>query len=441
MPRRYPTDMSWAHISPTMGGEIVSIDPGSNPYLQLLHTFSHDSPTAVANPQQCCDFCHRNFPSSEITEVVGPRADGWNDAYNSDVRSHVCKYCIPYNTWEDYFTRIRYSNSIKRAEFYGQHSSLVKSFLVKKSDVFRLVEEGTLFHCDLLGVLVLSEGNTMGRTTDGQQIWVEYAVNLSRPRYSLNESGLYEPAFQLPGYHSQSRDWFIPPGITLGVELETYCPDVKSTYQGKPEAIIGERDGSLNEEHGVEWIGPPLGFDDYQRDDGLWPTFLAYLRDKDVRPPKIPRGAGGSYGMHVSVGRKSLSIEEQLRFILFINCNQSFSELIAERTENRWANYNLKETSTAQRVVEWGEGDKYSATRVDKRRIEVRIFRATVSHYGFMKNIEYVHAALAFSKEADIMNLNVQEFSRWMNENAQRSSYPHLFSFLNRRHLLPGAII
>lgn len=223
---------------------------------------------------------------------------------------------------------------------------------------------------------------------------------------------------RIPSYHSQSRNWKVPDGVTFGIELEVYVEDAEQAYANRVSDIIGERDGSLDDEHGVEFIGPPMLYEDYMKPTNPWKNTLAAIRDAGV-----PDKQGDGYGIHISVGRAALSSEVQARFILFINNCQEFSEWIADRPQNRWAEYDKKDVSKvtqAMRVVGNDDywGSKYAATHVTSNRIEVRIFRSTTDDTLFQKNLDYVASAVQYAEEHLFVEdmLSVSNYLAWLNK-------------------------
>lgn len=222
----------------------------------------------------------------------------------------------------------------------------------------------------------------------------------------------------IPSYHSQSRNWKVPDGVTFGIELEVYVEDAEQAYVNRVSDIIGERDGSLDDEHGVEFIGPPMLYDDYFKPTNPWKRTLEGIRDAGV-----PSKQGDGYGIHISVGRDALSSEVQARFILFINNCQEFSEWIADRPQNRWAEYDKKDVgkvTQAMRILGNGDywGSKYAATHVTSNRIEVRIFRSTTDDMLFQKNLDYVASAVQYAEEHLFVEdmLSVSNYLAWLNK-------------------------
>jgi hypothetical protein len=230
----------------------------------------------------------------------------------------------------------------------------------------------------------------------------------------------------IPGYHSQSRNWQIPDGITLGVELEVYVDDPEHAYVNRDFEIIGERDGSLDDTNGIEFIGAPMNYDRYFKMDNPWKRTLEAINDAGVNDEQ-----DDGYGMHISVGRAPLSNETQARFILFINCCQDFSEFIAQRRQNRWAEYDKKNPEHVLQMAnaEGCWGTKYSATHVDRHRIEVRIFRSVTDPKLFQKNVDYVMSAIDYA-ETHLFVEDMMSISNYLAWLSKQEKYQALKDFI-----------
>lgn len=293
--------------------------------------------------------------------------------------------------------------------------------------------------CAANGTFEDAWNNNLYRSSDFEAVQTAHGALVCRTAHELYQwsDGLFydhrEPdPREVPGYHSQRRDYPIPTGseYTIGVELETYCPDAGECYMRRPAGMIGERDGSLDSYHGVEFIGPPLTFNQYA-EGFMWKPHLEMLRANGAKS-WFASDNHTQYGMHISVGRQNLDNEVALRFVLLVNCNQTLSEKIAGRKQNRWAEYDMKDHDDATHAVRHQGSDKYSATNIRQERIEVRIFRGTLDWSGFMRNVEYVQSALKFCETADISQVtNSDTYLKWVDEN--EATYPNLHAHLVRK--------
>lgn len=246
--------------------------------------------------------------------------------------------------------------------------------------------------------------------------------------YYFDEDEMPKPD-RIPSYHSQSRNWQIPDGITLGVELEVYIEDAEDAYTNRNSEIIGERDGSLDDEHGVEFIGPPMNYERYFKMDNPWRRTLGAIKDAGVDDVQ-----DAGYGMHISVGRAPISHETQARFVLFINCCQEFSEFIAQRPQNRWAEYDKKDPfHVTNMMAHTGDcwGGKYSATHIDRHRIEVRIFRSVTDPKLFQKNVDYVMSALEYA-DTNLFVEDMMSVSNYLVWLSKQDKYQALKDFIGK---------
>ena len=237
--------------------------------------------------------------------------------------------------------------------------------------------------------------------------------------------------------------------VFLGVELE-----VEKTDKTPPKIehlvaadlgmdfVILKHDGSLT--NGFEVVSAPatLGFHLQ-----AWDKFF------DNSAKLVTSWASGHCGMHVHISRKALTPMHLANLNAFLNNgeNRAFITTIAGRTStyskfNEGKGFHVKsklistlsrltkelqntdiqsvKTNLAKQIddvratlkntagsgklfllsdIEHG-GEKYSALNLLKQAtVEVRIFRGNVSKIGMLKNIEFVHAAVEFCREATFM--------------------------------------
>jgi hypothetical protein len=355
--------------------------PQAGPYLER-YTLLTAGNYAHERYAQTCDCCSNIYDNQNQTF----RSVYVNQNGNGSRRQQWCDGCAQTNTFEDAWNNTLYRN--------GDFTPVTTSN----------------------GAVVAREAHDLYQWADGR--WYDHRE--PDPR-------------EIPGYHSVRRDWPAPSigsEYTIGVELETYCPDAGECYFRRPAGMIGERDGSLDSYHGVEFIGPPMTFDQYAGGE-MWKPHLEMLRAQGAKS-WFASDNHNQYGMHVSVGRQNLDNETALRFVMLVNCNQTLSEKIAGRKENRWASYDMKDHDDATHAVRHQGTDKYSATNIRAERIEVRIFRGTLDWSGFMRNVEYVQSALKFSETAQIAEVTTPTaYLKWLEEN--EATYPNLVAHLARK--------
>lgn len=270
--------------------------------------------------------------------------------------------------------------------------------------------------------------NSVEIADTGDTVHADYADNHCYYHGDAGEWYSYpedEDSSGIPDYHDtpRPREWITDQRPVFGVELETYNEDAVAAYEARPDGWIAERDGSLDDEHGLEFVGPPLLFEEYA-DGCQWDRLLGKLRRMGSTSYKTPDEE--EYGMHVNICRAAFPEDVQAKFVLFVNRNQGFSELVAHRTASRWAKYKQKTLRDAL-----DSDDKYEAVHVRSRVLEVRIFRGTLAWSGFRRNVEFCAAGMAFCAEALLDDLNPEAFCAFVDRNA--ATYPYLRDFLVRK--------
>lgn len=230
-----------------------------------------------------------------------------------------------------------------------------------------------------------------------------------------------EPESTIPDYHDGDRDdlndgvdWTRPD--LLGVELETYC---QCPEDDRDAALIvgdclGEKDSSLDDAHGVEFIFRATTMAEIHA-AALSPTLaggsgILAVANVLKRRGAIAWDAGTGYGMHVSINAGAMTELHCAKFCRFINDNRQWCEAIAGRTENRWARYqpNSLVATTKNR-------EKYvAAARRDDDRIEVRIFRASLNADRIVRNCEFVDSIRVFTESASYGQLTFERYREWL---------------------------
>lgn len=232
------------------------------------------------------------------------------------------------------------------------------------------------------------------------------------------------------GYHDGFRPWNHNPvdGLKFGCELECYALHDRTDiaeYAHKYK-FLAEEDGSLDDSHGVEIIAPPMTFQEHTDPAGKWLSFLA-----DVQGKAKAWDAGIGYGLHISVNRSALTKFHTGKFLVFIHRNRAMCEKIAGRRQTHYAPYRPEMKITEAKRY---ENAKYNAVGLPSdKRIEVRIFRATLKPESFLKNVEFVAAAVEFTRAASALNLTEKNFLEWLGTRNNKKLYPNLTLFLGVR--------
>lgn len=260
--------------------------------------------------------------------------------------------------------------------------------------------------------------NVVWHTSDESNLSVSDGINDRQ-----EEARRYD---EIPAYHEVDAEWRDQPikdksKLLFGIELEIDSKFRRKTCTVAEElGFIGEDDGSLDEELGIEIVGKPMELEEIRKEAGPWMQFLKKVR---THVPKDFDDSG--YGMHVSVSRESMSLTHQIRFVYFIHMNEPLCEVVAGRENYEWANFYPKELDESALDCE-----KYEAASVrGKHRIEVRIFKSTKDPKRFIVNVEFCAAVVEFTKDdRDKSQLNSINFREWLTGN--RKKYPDLSDFL-----------
>lgn len=218
---------------------------------------------------------------------------------------------------------------------------------------------------------------------------------------------------RIPGYHSEQRAYRVAEeAVVFGVELEVLANTRLERFNiwqiANDAGMIGEEDGSLDDQRGIELVGPPLTLAENRI---RWLPLLERIRGKAVG-----WNAGTGYGMHVSLNRRSMTTLHQGKLLVFVHGSRALCETVAGRSENNWTLYKKK----TLRDAEQDGGDKYEALAIRSRsRLECRIFRSTLSPEGFQRNLEFVAAAVEFTRNAESKDLTHDGLLSWLVLNAK----------------------
>lgn len=233
------------------------------------------------------------------------------------------------------------------------------------------------------------------------------------------------------------EDSLYKPTPFMGIELEVqqqdkvlyempdgkgkYAPDnvVNQVYEaiGKDYVIL-KRDGSLRGKNPFEIVTVPATLAYHKT---RWKSFLENAELKRY----LTSYSSGNCGMHVHINRASFTGLHLAKFMHFINCQTNFEFItsVAQRAHNKYAEYltNLKSTGGFAKYFKGNPdkasrgSEKYMAVNTKpSETIEVRIFRGNLAKIGFLKNLEFVHAVWAFTKDAPLTNLTFKDFMFWL---------------------------
>lgn len=226
----------------------------------------------------------------------------------------------------------------------------------------------------------------------------------------------------IPRYHSVQPVWrnkrVTGGDVLFGVELEV---DARNGSSGRrlvcdevdEIGFIGETDGSLNRDTGIEIVGQPLDYKTITSEEGPWMKLLGRLDNKIVSEQKH------TYGMHISVSRGAMAEDHQIRFCCFIHHNKELCEQVGQRTYGYDPKRPMDESALSVQ--------RSAAGPVGVHRIEVRLFKSVSKKEDFLRNVEFTAAGVEFTR-SEGPELTEKEFRNWLPPRVQ--TYPNFCKFL-----------
>jgi hypothetical protein len=206
--------------------------------------------------------------------------------------------------------------------------------------------------------------------------------------------------------------------VYFGIELEVER-DGSDTYKDDMAAEIKDsdwyfkQDGSLND--GFEIITHPMSFD----------YIVSRQEDFKSMLSKLSSNGYKSYdkktcGMHIHISKKGFGTWHLLRFMKFFQDNATFVTAISQRTKDqldKWASIEdeSEETLLYKAKKKGGNMKRYVAINLQNSfTVELRLFRGTLNHSSFFKNIEFTQALFKFSK--DEKEMTVDNFKKYISK-------------------------
>ncbi len=261
--------------------------------------------------------------------------------------------------------------------------------------------EESAFYCDGSQRYYASSAFDSGRTVDGDTVcetWAElngyYSDEDGHWRYGDPDDE--EDGCGIPAYHDADRSWSVATARSAAIAY--YGLEVELCFQnehdrldyyeerGFPTAdLAAERDGSLDEDEGLEVITRPFTLQELrQHRNPLQQAMDAAVR-YDVACPSPP-----GYGVHVTTNAQRLTSDHRRRLIDATYDMRALTEFVAGRKGNPdYYSYNKGCRG----------GDKYTA--INERSdgsFEFRVFRGTPDWQQLLSYVEYVDALTEWTR-------------------------------------------
>ena len=282
------------------------------------------------------------------------------------------------------------------------------------------------------------------------KLWVQNKLkpielyDLTVHQYNYNALTYLSPR-QMPSENTKvfGGDKIYNPVPFFGIELEVErankvstehpsgeepdCPEniTESCYDvlGRDYVIL-KRDGTLRGYKPFEIVTVPATLAYHKK---RWDGFLSSKAKDGLQSFK-----SGNCGMHVHISRSAFTGLHLAKFMRFINepINRNFITIVAQRAGNTYTQYS--DLTLMQHSKALHAHIKYGAVNTrNQNTIEVRIFRGNLARIGFLKNIEFVHAAYMYTKDCGLNNLKYTDFLLWLyNPINDTKDYKHLKSWL-----------
>ena len=175
-------------------------------------------------------------------------------------------------------------------------------------------------------------------------------------------------------------------------------------------------DGSLN--HGFEIVTHPHTFDEMCK---LW-------RERwDERMGGLKSHDTTTCGFHVHVSKQTLTPLHVQKIVVFVNAAANFELVthVAQRSSERWAKILDK------KIGHCGYSpDRYEAVNLtNDNTIEFRIFKGNLKTDRILKNLQFVHATIEFTRTRSYRDLSADAFKEFVSRN--RKQYQQLHDFIS----------
>ena len=257
----------------------------------------------------------------------------------------------------------------------------------------------------------------------------------------IDEDGDRGDSEGIYGYHShpQRGDRYFSESSkagdpAFGFELEIYTEGgLYNEMENVGLEWVLERDGSLDDNNGVEIVSPPRTLATWKK---VVPALAEALEECDAKGYSVPNG---QYGMHVSVHRRHLTPLQEARIGLFLACeeNKNFVQAIAQRSSIYCAQLDIGgikahikgkvgELKDLSRNVPLnlnpGRRDETQTGRV----AEFRIFQSTTRADRILKNLEFCAALVRWTstKSSTGSEYRFEPFLKWLK--GYGKEYPNL---------------
>jgi len=354
-----------------------------------------------------CACCHE----LELTEDGSTTADGdW-----------ICEHC---------FDR-HYFCCGSCGEIYHDSRSESTPYGVYCSECF----DEYYFRCNRCGdVCPNDEG---GFTDDGDGPYCNYCLDDIERENEDEDNYIHSYSYRpTPSFRYTQKEKIQKTTLFFGFELEIESPECLNNIADEVTDISDlfycKEDGSLRD--GFEIVSHPMTWNyiKSKRFERILKKLNGVLRDNECTSHDNNR-----CGFHVHASKKHFSTLHIYKMLKFMTANQRLILTVSQRQAHRleqWASVTDSQP-TIQKARDKRSDNRYSALNLTRDTIECRIFRGNIRIDRIMKNLEFYHALISFTKNASLKDTtNKHLFLEFIENN--KKEYPNLYVFLKEKNII-----
>ena len=234
-------------------------------------------------------------------------------------------------------------------------------------------------------------------------------------RYHYKPAGKFKPTFvEGLAYFGVENEVNFEEGTVAKLrvckELQKQDPEEDYYYMKKDASVY----------HGFEIVTHPFTFEYFKESFPLNNIFN--VSEKYIHSDQC--------GMHVHISKDAFSNAQLFKFMQFLEQNQDFATIIAERHPNDYCSA-VEKDGMIRKAIEKSGGDRGQVNLQPEHTVEVRMFQGAITKEQFSKNVEFTHALYKFCKVSSITNLTVQKFVEFVHK--EPVYYNNLITFLKQK--------
>ena len=250
----------------------------------------------------------------------------------------------------------------------------------------------------------------------------------------------YRPRKYIHRYISEADERRKPPMYGIEIEMDTKTTDSSRSERAvydfhqkfdiNREFVYCKEDGSLPS-GAFELVSHPWSLNFHIQSD-TWENFLYYLRFEKSCVSYYSE----SCGIHIHRSKSDMGKMDQTKLGLFINEQQEFIEVIAQRRDESYGQFYEKGKYKKKGVVNSG---KYMAInfKTGRKTIELRVFKGSLVVSTVKAYLEFYDALCSYVKVASVVDVCMdnghEKFIAFARK--YRTLYPHLYKHLIRKKI------